>query len=427
MKKKIALLLSFVILFMMLAGCSQTQSTQNEKVNLDVIISQYGNYTQGWWSQFENDFEKENRDIDLKIEIVNWDDIYTVVNTRIATNQAPDILNIDTFADYVADNLLMPADEYTSDGLKSKIYPSFWNANEINGKVWALPILASVRVLFSNMDLLKEAGIEEPPKTWDDVLVAGKAVKEKFGNSVIPWALDISTDEGQADFAYYAWNNGGDFVDDEGKWALNSEQNIEAMEYIKTLFDSGFCNSDPYNDTKYPLQDAFSAGSLAMIIAPCNLYDFASNVNFSISPIPVNNGNEHTNMGVCDRLLTFKNEKVKNQAARTEAITKFYDFFYETNRYSSYMVYEGFLPVTIDSSELLSNNAVQFTKGGTEEKGDSKYFATFTEELSLCKFYPSEKTEWIDVKQGIIAAEQKVCQGMNAKEALDELQASIQK
>ena len=39
----------------------------------------------------------------------------------------------------------------------------------------------------------------------------------------------MTTDEGQACFAYYTWNNGGGFVDDEGNWTLNSAENVEAM------------------------------------------------------------------------------------------------------------------------------------------------------------------------------------------------------
>ena len=54
------------------------------------------------WSQFEKDFEAENPDVDLNIEIVSWNDLYTKVNTLVANNNAPDILNIDVLADYVA-------------------------------------------------------------------------------------------------------------------------------------------------------------------------------------------------------------------------------------------------------------------------------------------------------------------------------------
>ena len=211
MKRILAAALS---LTMVLGMTTTAFAEDSAKTSLDVIISQYGNYTQEWWSQFETDFEAANPDIDLNIEIVSWNDLYTVVNTRISTNQAPDILNIDTFADYVADDLLMPAEEYTSEELKAKILPSFWNANEMDGTVWALPILASVRALFYNQDILEAAGATAPT-TWDEVLAACEAIKA-YDENIVPWSLDISTDEGQAAFSYYTWNNGGGFVDADG-------------------------------------------------------------------------------------------------------------------------------------------------------------------------------------------------------------------
>ena len=186
----------------------------------------------------------------------------------------------------MADDLLMKAEDYTSPDVKSKIIPSFWESNAIDGTVWALPILASCRSLFCNMDLLNEAGITAPPTTWDEVLTACEAVKAKHGDSVVPWGLDISTDEGQAAFSYYSWNFGGGYLDASGNWALNSAENVKAVEYIKQLIDSGYCNSAPYTDTRYPLQDAFSAGTLAMMIGPMNMVSADSTVNYQSVNIP---------------------------------------------------------------------------------------------------------------------------------------------
>ena len=133
MKKILALLLALTMVFALCAcGGSSAPAAEapaaeapaGEKVTLDVIISQYGNKTQEWWTEFESDFEAANQDIDLKIEIVSWNDIYQVVNTRISTNSQPDILNISGFADYVADDLLMPAEEYVSAKTKEVLIPS---------------------------------------------------------------------------------------------------------------------------------------------------------------------------------------------------------------------------------------------------------------------------------------------------------------
>lgn len=422
MKKLIALLL---VLVMVLGMTACGQSSDGGKVTLDIIISQYGNYTQAWWTEFEQNFEAANENIDLNIEIVSWSDIYSVVTTRISNNSQPDILNISGFADYVADDLLMPAEEYVSAELKENFIDSFWESNAIDGTVWALPILASCRALFCNMDLLEGAGITAAPTTWDEVLTACQAIKDTYGSDIIPWGLDISEDEGQAAFAYYSFNFGGGFVDENGQWALNSAENVAAVEYIKQLIDSGYCNSNPYTDTRYPLQTLFATGGLAMMIGPMNMVNSvaeATVTNYEAAPIP----GEGIGVGICDQLMVFKDEKAED--GRTEAITKFFDAFYECETYSDYMVYEGFLPATEDASEYLAVNAEKHTVGGTDGQvtGDSSYFATFCAQLPNCQFYPMQIAEWMDVRNGVIKVEQDVCQGLNtAQDALDALQAEV--
>lgn len=426
MKKFIALLLVLVMVLSM-AACGSKPAADG-KITLDVIISQYGNYTQAWWTEFEQNFEAANQDIDLNIEIVSWSDIYSVVTTRISNNSQPDILNISGFADYVADDLLMPAEEYVSEATKENFIDSFWASNAIDGTVWALPILASCRALFCNMDLLEGAGITAAPTTWDEVLTACQAIKDTYGSDIIPWGLDISEDEGQAAFSYYSWNFGGGYTDAEGNWNLNTAENVAAVEYIKQLIDSGYCNANPYTDTRYPLQTLFATGGMAMMIGPMNMVNSvaeATITNYEAAPIP----GEGIGVGICDQLMVFKDPAAKEQdPARTEAIKKFFDAFYECETYSDYMVYEGFLPATEDSSEYLAANAEKHFLGGTDGKvtGDSAYFATFCAQLPNCNFYPMQIPEWMDVRNGVIKVEQDVCQGLTtAQEALDALQAEV--
>ena len=422
MKRFVAGLAILMCLASVFAGGGKEKASGKQV--LDVIISQYGNYTKEWWTEFEANFEAANPAIDLNIEIVSWNDIYSVVTTRISTGEQPDILNISGFADYVADDLLMPAEEYTSAAVKAQIIPSFWNSNEMDGTVWALPILASCRALFYNVDLLNAAGITSAPKTWDDVLAACEAIRATHGSSVTPWALDISTDEGQAAFSYYSWNFGGGYVDAAGNWKLDSAENVQAVEYIKKLIDSGYVNAGPYTDTRYPLQDGFSAGTVAMMIGPMNMVSADSTVNYGVADIP----GKGVGLGVCDQLMVFKDAKAADQAARTAAISKFFDAFYECETYSDYMVFEGFLPATLDGSDYLAKNAEKHTVGGSTKTGDSEYFATFCAVLPTCQFYPMQKAEWMDVRNGVIDVEQKVGQGLvSAKDALDALQAQVTK
>ena len=51
--------------------------------------------------------------------------------------------------------------------------------------------------------------------------------------------------------------------------------------------------------------------------------------------------------------------------------------------------------------------------------------AEWIEIVGSCKFYPTAKAEWADVKQGVINVEQNALLGESVKEQLDNLQAEI--
>ena len=129
------------------------------KVTVTMIAAQYGPKTGDWWVDFEQKFEAANDGIDLVVDCVSWNDIYTVVNTRIANGQAPDLLNIDVFADYQADGLLLPAEDWCSAETYAKFYQAFLDQSVVDGVVWAVPDLASARAMYYNNDILAEAGV----------------------------------------------------------------------------------------------------------------------------------------------------------------------------------------------------------------------------------------------------------------------------
>lgn len=420
MKKFLALALA-LIMVLGLAGCGSSDSgtetgtdggsASGEDVQISIIAAQYGQNTADWWAGFEEDFEADNLGIDLVVDVVSWNDIYTKVNTQIAGGNAPDILNIDVFADYQDDGLLLPVEDYISDETYAKFYESFLEQSEVDGTIWAVPDLASARALYYNKDILDAAGVEVPT-TWEELEVACEAIKA-YDSSIYTWGVDMTTDEGQACFAYYIWNNGGDFVDEDGNWTLNSEENVEAIEYVVNLVNSGYTNSDPANDTRYNLQDMFGAGQLAMVIAPNSLPTYIeeggyTDVNYGVASIPANEGCESVSAGVMDRFMTFDNDYSDAELA---AITTFYDYFYEDSRYAEWVLMEGFLPATESGAEIVA--------------AEDESMSSWIDIVGSCKFYPTAKTEWADVKQGVIEAEQEALLGGNVQELLDALQAEI--
>ena len=155
------------------------------KVTVTMIAAQYGPKTADWWADFVEKFNAAHEDIALTVDVVSWNDIYTVVNTRIANGQAPDLLNIDVFADYQADGLLLPAEDWCSAETYAKFYQAFLDQSVVDGTVWAVPDLASARALYYNKDILEQAGVEVPT-TWDELTAVCKTIKEKCPD-VYPW------------------------------------------------------------------------------------------------------------------------------------------------------------------------------------------------------------------------------------------------
>ena len=391
------------------APAAEAPAASAEKVEVTMIAAQYGNETADWWANFVKEFNAANPTINLTVDVVSWNDIYTVVNTRVANGQAPDLLNIDVFADFQADGLLLPAVDWVSEETYAKFFPSFLAESVVDDVVWAVPDLASARALYYNKDILDAAGVAVPT-TWEELKAACEAIKA-YDADIYPWGVDMTTDEGQACFAYYAWNNGGGFVDADGNWALNSAENVEAVEFITGLVKDGLTNTDPTTETRYDLQEMFAAGKMAMMIGPNQISKYCEangGVNYGIASLPTNGDKAGASVGVMDRIMCFDNGYTDEELA---AVTAVVDAFYDDEPYADWVLMEDFLPATSTGNELCA----------AADPG----MAAWIDVIGSAKFYPAAKAEWADVKQGVIAVQQEVLLGGNAQELLDALQAEI--
>lgn len=419
MKKMFALLLALVMVF----SLSSAAFADGDEITLDVIICQYGPNTEDWFlgtgmdgTCFKDKFEAENPGIKLNLEVISWDTVDQVVDTRISSNQAPDILNNDNFSNYAYDELLEPVSQYCPDDLYEDFFPSFIAESVIDDTVWAVPDLASARALYYNVDMFEEMGIE-PPTTWAELEDVCQTILDFYDGEVYPWGIDMTTDEGQAAFAYYTWGNGGGFVDDEGNWIVNCDENVEAIEFAISLVNNGYTNPNPATQTRYDLQDMFAAGDMAMLIAPNQLptycADKESTVNMATANIPANEGKESASVGVMDRVMAFKDDALSEEetAARDEAIGKFLKFFYDPENYVGWVSMEGFLPAV--------NSAV----GSLVEADPS--FGAWLDVLGGCRFYPTAMENYDTVREGVVKAEQNALTGADVRAELDAVQALV--
>ncbi len=152
----------------------------------------------------------------------------------------------------------------------------------VDDKLYGLPMNLDIWGLYVNMDILRAAGIEEAPSTWDEVKAAAVASMEVDGVKVglnmkmAPYLFN----------SFYAANNGKPLSDD-GLTVNLDDKALQVLEYFKELIDAGVYT------TKYTAEngsDGFLSGEEAMCFWPTSMLrsykTYGDQIDFTFMPIP---------------------------------------------------------------------------------------------------------------------------------------------
>ncbi|MEJ3403764.1 extracellular solute-binding protein [Rathayibacter sp. YIM 133350] len=384
-------------------GGGGSDDSAGGKTTLNLLVPSYSDQTQGLWETVIKGFEKANSDIKVKLEVQSWDNLESVISTKVQGGEAPDIYNGGPFAGFASDDLLYKAKDVTSPDTYSDFQDSFLKNEQLDDTAYALPFIASARALFVNNDLLKQAGVAEAPKNWDELLDAATKVS-KLGNGIAGYGMPLGSEEAQAEAAVWLWGGGGSFGD-ASKITVDDPSNLAGAEQIKKMIDAGATQSDPGSTNRSPLMDIFIQGKIGMQVGlPPTVGQIKENnpsLDYSIVPIPTKDGKPFT-LGVADQLMAFKNDGDKK-----EAITKFFDYFYSADVYVPWVKAEGFLPTT---------------KSGADKLGGEESLKPFLDVLPDAKFYPSTNAKWSATDAAFKALFGQI-QTKSAQDVLTEVQA----
>jgi multiple sugar transport system substrate-binding protein len=129
---------------------------------------------------------------------------------------------------------------------------------------------------------------------------------------------------------------------------------------------------------------------------------------YGIAPLPSKTGASPSTLGVQDFLVAFKNDGGKKK----DAVSKFLNFFYQTNNVANFQKEEGFLPVTKSAGTVIS--------------GAVPYDKPFIDALPSAKFYPTGNAAWGPLANTV---KEKVGTAITGdpKSVLSELQQTAQK
>ena len=391
---------------------------KREPVVIRILGTQYSGSTESYIQTVITAFEEKNPNVKVTLEIAGWDAVDNKIKEQVEAKQAPDLYIGGSAAQFVGDNLVYQAEEYVSDALRRDFYPAFWDNNiDPNLKaVYQIPYGASVRALYYNKTILEQAGISAAPRTWAEVEAACAQIYSHFNGEVCPWGIDAAGAEGYSWAAYYGWNNGGGYTDAGGAYTLNSQENVEALEWAYQLYQKGWTNPDPLVQSRDELQKMVASGKLAMLITANVFPMLYPDIALVMAQIPYNDANvsHSATLASQDVLLCF-NSNAKAEAdtpEKLQAIQDFLDFFYSPENYVPFMTQEGLLPATVSGAQKLS----------AEGSGNTDYRNL----LESSRFYTRHLQNWNACIAGCKEAVQQVFSGQqSARDALDAAQAGL--
>jgi len=240
MKKTfITLLFLAVALTTVLAGCTGgAANTSSDGGGAETEISMW-TFVEMHAKFFEDAAARWNeanpdRRIKLKAEVLPYDDMHNKLLVALQSGVgAPDISDIEIgkFPNYLKGepqlfDLTDLVEEDRSNFVEARlaIYSK-------DGKLYGLPTHVGATVMYYNTEILSQAGVNpDDIKTWADFVEAGHKVKDATGKVMIT----IDTAEANPFLPMVAQRK-SDFVDKEGNVTMDSQTNLEILEFLHRL------------------------------------------------------------------------------------------------------------------------------------------------------------------------------------------------
>jgi multiple sugar transport system substrate-binding protein len=238
--KKMSISVLAVILTTSMVACSSSGKKDEGPVTL-TMLTHYVAATENFIKPYIDQWNKENPNIQVKLEGVEFDSLLSTIMTKQTAGQGADINHIySLWAGQLNKNGVI-ADPPSSviDKIKENYPDSAAKGASVNGKIYGYPTEVQPFVLYYNKRLLKEKGFDNPPATWDQTLEMAKAIEQKdaSGNTKIQGFGFIRSWPAIAYHPFVALmaTAGGKFIEN-GKVNLDSDAAKKTMDFYSKVY-----------------------------------------------------------------------------------------------------------------------------------------------------------------------------------------------
>jgi multiple sugar transport system substrate-binding protein len=273
---KIALFVLALVLALSLVGC---QSKQSGPATVRVLTMDQAAMSVDQMNAVATEFMAANPDIKVEMTYVPYEQVHDKFVTGVSTNPpAYDVVMTDVvwYDEWVKAGYLADTTSKVTAEMKSDVFPTAWNVVTRNGKSYGMPWLLDTKYLYYNTDLLKQAGFDNPPTTWEELLTQAQAIKDQ---GLVEYPIVWSWTQAEAaicDFTALLYGNGGKFLDENGQPVFNDEKGVAVLEWMKKTIDDGLTNPASVTYLEGDVLNTFNQGKAAFALNWLFMYDVAN-------------------------------------------------------------------------------------------------------------------------------------------------------
>ncbi|MDN7242747.1 extracellular solute-binding protein [Planococcus sp. N028] len=263
------LLSSVLILSACQSGGSEGESSSSDgPVTLKVLSSDdFADFRTG----VIDEFEKQNPDIKIDLESVAYDQLHDkeIAAFNSGSSGGYDVVDVDEIwtAEYAEGAFIRDVSDMLTDDMKSGILESGMNITKYNDKYYGLPMFNDVLFFYYNEDLLKQAGFDAPPATWDEFVEMSTALQDQglVDGNASNWGF--SANEGLVCyFTQFLGSHGGQYMDEQGNIVFNNEQGQQALQFMVDMMGKhGVVDTSAVSANDRQILDSFKEGKTAFV------------------------------------------------------------------------------------------------------------------------------------------------------------------
>ena len=192
-------------------------------------------------------FMEEFPDVSVEVTAVPWDAAHERLVTAIAGGDVPDVSMIGTtwMGEFATMGGLAP----TPDSIDpAAFFEGAWDTTVVDGTSYGVPWYVETRLVYYRTDLAEEGGVTEAPATWEELTRLAQATVDggaEFGISLQPGGIGA-----WQTFMPFFWQAGGEIVDEDINFTLDSEACVEAMTFYDSFFEEGLAPVDRFRRSR---------------------------------------------------------------------------------------------------------------------------------------------------------------------------------